>query len=76
MINNYNGKVAGQATPAGQTLISKGLMTLEQLQALGGVAQPILPAPADQVERQLAEGLGHEGGVEAHLGKGSLSSRV
>jgi len=50
VINNYNSKVAGQATPAGQTLISKGLMTLDQLQALGGVAQPILTAPANQVD--------------------------
>ena len=41
---------AGQATPAGKTLISNGLMTLAQLQALGGVAQPILNAPANQVD--------------------------
>ncbi|MBZ5680273.1 MAG: TonB-dependent receptor [Acidobacteriia bacterium] len=44
-INRYNTTVAGQATPAGQVLISNGLMTLTQLQALNGVAQPICPAP-------------------------------
>jgi hypothetical protein len=50
VINNYNSKVAGQPTPAGQVLISNGLMTLSQLQALGGVAQPIATAPANQVD--------------------------
>ena len=43
-INNYNSKFANQATPAGQTLISAGLFTLAQLQALGGVA-PSIAAP-------------------------------
>jgi len=49
LISNYNANVAGQATPAGQVLISSGVMTLAQLQALQGVAQPILAAPANQV---------------------------
>jgi hypothetical protein len=49
VINNYDSKVAGQATPAGQVLIKNGLMTLSQLQALGGVAQTVPAAPADQV---------------------------
>src|SRR5204863_6456191 len=31
-------------------LISNGLMTLDQLQALGGVAQPITNAPVNQVD--------------------------
>ncbi len=44
-IANYNQTVAGQATPAGQLLIQNGLFTLTQLQAIGGVAQPICPAP-------------------------------
>ncbi len=44
VISNYNQNVAGQATPAGQVLISQGLFTLSQLQAMGGVA-PTLPAP-------------------------------
>ena len=43
-ISKYNTNVAGQVTPAGQVLIDNGLFTLNQLQAIGGVAQP-LPAP-------------------------------
>ena len=46
-ITNYNNTVAGQPTPAGGTLISQGLFTLAQLQALGGVEQPLaLPTNA------------------------------
>ena len=45
LITNYNQNVASSATPAGQVLIQNGLMTLAQLQALGGVAQQICPAP-------------------------------
>jgi hypothetical protein len=45
----YNNGMAGQATPAGQVLINNGLMTLAQLQALGGVMQPVALAPAGQV---------------------------
>jgi len=37
VISNYNSTLVGTATPAGQVLISNGLMTLAQLQALGGV---------------------------------------
>jgi hypothetical protein len=44
-ITNYNHTDAGQATPAGQTLINNGLFTLGQLQALGGVQQVIPTAP-------------------------------
>jgi hypothetical protein len=44
VINNYNHNWAGQATPAGQELISSGLFTLQQLQTANGVA-PILPTP-------------------------------
>jgi hypothetical protein len=36
-ITNFNNTMLGQATPAGQVLINNGLMTLAQLQALGGV---------------------------------------
>ncbi len=50
VINNYNSTVAGQATPAGQVLITNGLMTLSQLQALNGVAQPVALAPGNQVD--------------------------
>ena len=36
-ITAYNNNMVGQATPAGQVLISNGLFTLAQLQELGGV---------------------------------------
>jgi hypothetical protein len=45
LINNYNQNVAGTATPAGQVLVSNGLMTVSQLQSLGGVAQSVCPPP-------------------------------
>ena len=44
-INNYNATQAGQPTPAGQALISAGLLSLGQLQALNGVQQQIATAP-------------------------------
>jgi hypothetical protein len=37
LINNFNTNMVGQATPAGQVLITNGLFTLTQLQELGGV---------------------------------------
>jgi len=49
LINNYNQNVANNPTPAGQVLISNGLMTQAQLQALGGVAQPVALPPPGQV---------------------------
>jgi hypothetical protein len=36
-ITNFNNTMVGQATPAGQVLINNGLMTLSELQSLGGV---------------------------------------
>ncbi len=48
-INNYNGTLGGQATPAGQVLISNGLFTLAQLQSIGAVAPTLNPAPSDQL---------------------------
>lgn len=49
LISNYNSTVAGTATPAGQALINAGLITLAQLQALGGVAPTVGLAPAGEV---------------------------
>jgi len=49
LINNYNSNVGNQATPAGKVLIANNLMTLAQLQALGGVAPTVPTAPAGQV---------------------------
>jgi hypothetical protein len=44
LINTYNQTHAGTVTPAGQALISAGLLTPGQLLALGGVQQPIAPS--------------------------------
>lgn len=44
LIGNYNATNAGNPTPAGLALIGAGLFTQGQLQALGGVQQPIAPA--------------------------------
>ncbi len=48
-ITNYNANIAGLPTPAGQELINSGLVTLADLQALGGVAQAIPVPPAGNV---------------------------
>jgi len=45
LINQYNATQAGTLTPAGQALVSAGLMTPNQLSALGGVQQAIAPQP-------------------------------
>jgi hypothetical protein len=46
LITNYNNKYGNQPTPAGQMLVADGLMSVAQLQALGGVAPTIcLPPP-------------------------------
>jgi hypothetical protein len=47
-ISAYNQSQAGQPTPAGQALIQNGLLTLAQLQALGGVQHQIALAPTDE----------------------------
>jgi hypothetical protein len=45
---NYNAGSGGQPTPAGQVLLASGLMTLAQLQALGGVAPLYVTDPSTQ----------------------------
>lgn len=50
LVNNYNSKFCNQPTPAGQVLVANNLMTLAQLQALGGVAPMIPTAPTGQVD--------------------------
>lgn len=57
LITNYNNTLAGQPTPAGTQLINAGLFTLQQLQALGGVMQPISTAPAGAVGQSWLRGL-------------------
>jgi hypothetical protein len=48
-ISNYNSSVAGGFTPAGQTLISAGLFTANELTQLGGVIPSLGLAPTGQV---------------------------
>jgi Carboxypeptidase regulatory-like domain len=47
-LTNYNAAHGGQPTPAGQALLASGLMTLAQLQALGGVAPLYVTDPSTQ----------------------------
>ena len=49
VVNNYNNTVANNPTPAGSVLISNGLFTLGQLQALGGVAPALSPVVPGEV---------------------------
>jgi hypothetical protein len=48
-ISNYNATQAGNPTPAGQTLIDNGVLTLADLQALGGVLPTLADPPPGQV---------------------------
>lgn len=47
LINRYNTTNANQPTPAGQALVSAGLLTTGQLQGLGGVQQQVALAPSN-----------------------------
>ena len=44
-INNFNSTYAGRLTPAGQALVNASLITPSQLNALGGVVQPLAQLP-------------------------------
>lgn len=48
-INQYNNKFAGQLTPAGQALVTAGLFSGSQLQALGAVTPTLALAPKGEV---------------------------
>jgi hypothetical protein len=45
-INYFNNAYAGTVTPAGQQVLSSGVLTQAQLTAMGGVIQPLAPADA------------------------------
>jgi hypothetical protein len=47
-ISAFNSNVAGTLTPAGQAMVSAGLMTQAQLTALGAMVRPITAAPSNQ----------------------------
>jgi hypothetical protein len=49
LITTFNTSVAGTFTPAAKALISSGLFTTAQLQALGATIQPVPLAPANAV---------------------------
>ena len=44
-ISNFNNSMAGQLTPAGQTVVNSGLLTRAQMVAIGGAIQPISQVP-------------------------------
>ncbi len=48
LLNAYNSKYGNQATPAGQAVISAGLMNLGQLQALGATSPMYVTDPSTQ----------------------------
>jgi hypothetical protein len=48
-INSYNATQAGHPTPAGHALIDNGVLTLADLQALGGVLPTLATPPPGQV---------------------------
>ena len=47
VIANWNATGAGKLTPAGQALVSAGLMSAQQLSGLGGVTRTIAPPPTN-----------------------------
>jgi Carboxypeptidase regulatory-like domain len=49
-INSFNSAYAGTLTPAGQKIVSSGVLSQAQMTALGGVIQQIAPAPASALE--------------------------
>jgi hypothetical protein len=50
LISNYNATSAGTLTPAGQAIVSAGLMTSAQLTQLGGVQQKLTAAPTNPIQ--------------------------
>jgi hypothetical protein len=52
-ISKWNTAQAGTPTPAGQALVDAGLMTVSDLQALGGVKQVLAPPPPDQASNNI-----------------------
>ncbi|HLJ87185.1 MAG TPA: carboxypeptidase regulatory-like domain-containing protein [Candidatus Angelobacter sp.] len=80
VITNYNNVKGNTPTPAGQVLLNNNVLTLSQLQKLGGVQQPLALAPNGQTgldwlraldlklswPKQLKEGLTIEPSVSAY----------
>jgi hypothetical protein len=53
LINKFNANVAGTLSPAGQALVDAGLLTPDQLSALGGVIESVPLPDAGQKENPL-----------------------
>jgi hypothetical protein len=49
-INYFNNTFAGTLTPAGQQVVSSGVLTAAQMAALGGTIQPLAPAATTPIE--------------------------
>ncbi|MBS1813794.1 MAG: TonB-dependent receptor [Acidobacteria bacterium] len=47
-INNYNAKYAGSITPAGQALVTAGLLTPAQLVAMNAAVRPLATSPSNK----------------------------
>ena len=56
-IDSFNTKYAGQLTPAGQALVAAGVISVSQLQQLGGVVQPNRPRPQVGIDSFVANDL-------------------
>lgn len=74
-ISAFNSDYAGKLTPAGQALVSAGLMTQSQLVSMGATPQSIPTAPAGQVfnDSSIATSLNVGYTINPHFG-GALES--
>ena len=69
LISNYNTNKAGKVTPAGQALISAGLMSAADLTALNGVQQPIAQVPSTPIQNPAFRAFDVSAGYPIALGK-------
>jgi hypothetical protein len=53
LISQYNSTSAGTLTPAGQAVVSAGVLTSAEMTGLGAVQQPIAPAPSNQANNDI-----------------------
>jgi hypothetical protein len=68
-INSYNSANAGKPTPAGQALVSAGLLSLADLTALNGVQQQIALAPTTPVNNSAFRAFDVNVGYPVHLSR-------
>lgn len=53
LIKAYNTEYAGTLTPAGQALVTAGLLSTQQMTELGGVMESLAQAPSNQVSNDI-----------------------